>query len=508
NLTNNGEILIDAGASFTNLLVEGDTTLGGTGTLVMADTTRSRLYASGDPTLLTNAAGHTIRGAGGIGDIGGNLLGLRNEGLIDADGDTALTIKPIADLDPSVNTGTLRASGAGGMVLETAQFDNQGLVEAVNGSSVVYDSSATALNNQTGTLTGGTWRSAGNGSTIEIQGDAVTDNAAEIVLEGAGSVFRSRTDISTVTALEESLTTNQSAGTLRILDNRDYTTSNDLSNAGLLQLGGGTLGANSLTNTATGTLTGYGTVDPRPVNSGLIEATGGTLTMTGGIQGGSGTVTIQPDGALDLSSATQDSSADFLNHQGTASDSLNLGSNDFIVSEDYTNASFGEGNAFDARANVVGTGEIVGENAAMSITGDVTSAGANTVTLDLGNVRGGTSTTVDYQVANSGTGADIRGAVQTTAGTGNITDTRLSGTGVTAQNFGPIAAGADSGDLSVTFNATSGGSLDGQTIGVVSNFDNVEGQTIQITGMATVLAVGSATPAGPINLGNFRVGLD
>ncbi|MEA1053298.1 choice-of-anchor D domain-containing protein, partial [Lamprobacter modestohalophilus] len=504
NITNNGEIVIDAGANNTDLLVNGDTTLGGTGTLVMADTIRSRLYAGVSPTLLTNAAGHTIRGGGGIGDIGGNELGLRNEGLIEADGNTALTIKPNSDLNPSVNTGTLRASGSGGMVLTGAAFDNQGLVEAVGGSSVVYTSGATTLNNQAGTLTGGTWRVAGNGSEIEILGGPVVTNNAEINLEGAGSAFNSRTNVSTTTALEDSLTTNQ--GTLRVLDNRDYTTSNDLTNSGLLQLGGGTLNADSLTNTADGTLTGYGTVTPRPVNSGLIEATGGTLAMTGGIQGGSGTVTIASDGALDLSSATQDSSADFLNHQGTASDSLNLGSNDFIVSKDYTNANTGTGNAFDARANVVGTGQIVGENADMGITGDVTTAGTNTVTLDLGNVRGGTSTTVDYQIANTGTGADIRGAVQTAARTGNLTDARLSGTGVTAQNFGPIEAGQDSGNLTVTFDATSGGSLDGQTIGVVSNFDNVAGQTIEITGMATSLAEGSATPAGPIDLGNFRVG--
>ncbi len=506
NITNNGEIVIDAGASGTSLLVDGDTTLGGTGTLVMADTTSSRLYASGSPSLLTNAAGHVIRGGGSIGDIGGNAMGLRNEGLIEADGNTALTIRPNGALNPSVNTGILRASGDGGMVLAGAEFDNQGVVEAVDGSSVIYTSGATTLNNQAGTLTGGTWRVAGNGSEIEILGGAVVTNNAEIILEGAGSVFNSRTDVLTTTALEDSLTTNQ--GILRILGNRDYTTSNDLTNSGLLQLGGGTLDASSLSNTDTGTLTGFGTVTPRPVNSGQIVATGGTLTMTGGIQGGSGTVTIQPDGALDLSAATQASSADFLNHQGTAPDSLNLGNNNFVVSVDYTNANFGVGNSFDRRANVVGSGQIVGENAAMGVTGDVVPAGANTVTLDLGNVRGGTSATVNYQVANTGTGADIRGAVQTAAGTGSVTDARLSGTGVTAQNFGPIEAAQSSGDLSVTFDATSGGSLDGQTIGVVSNFDNVAGQTIQITGMATSLAQGSATPAGSVDLGNFRVGQD
>ncbi|MFO1332424.1 MAG: hypothetical protein U1E95_08215 [Rubrivivax sp.] len=47
---------------------------------------------------------------------------------------------------------------------------------------------------------------------------------------------------------------------------------------------------------------------------------------------------------------------------------------------------------------------------------------------------------MNYQVANNGTGASIRGRSRRRPG-GNITDARLSGSGVTAGNFGPIAAG-------------------------------------------------------------------
>ena len=78
---------------------------------------------------------------------------------------------------------------------------------------------------------------------------------------------------------------------------------------------------------------------------------------------------------------------------------------------------------------------------------------------------------------------------------------------MTAANFGPIAAGGNSGNLAVTFNATSGGSLSGQSIAVVSNFDNVATQVINLPARRPTLAQGNATPnSNPVNLGNFRVG--
>jgi len=138
------------------------------------------------------------------------------------------------------------------------------------------------------------------------------------------------------------------------------------------------------------------------------------------------------------------------------------------------------------------------------VTGDVTAAAANVFTLDFGNVRGGTTATRTFQIANNGSGADIRGALQNTS----LGDARLSGNGLVAANFGPILAGANGGDLNVTLTAgNTGGALSGQTLGVVGNFGNVAAQTINLAGFSTVLAQGLATPTGPINLGNFRVGV-
>jgi hypothetical protein len=488
-IVNDGTIALDAGASTTTLAIQGDTTLAGTGAVTLSDSFFNRIIGATD-SVLTNSSGHTIRGAG---FIGGNAIGIANAGLIEADGITTLTIDPRDFVGPMVNTGTLRASGTGGLNLIGGQFDNQGLVEAVNGSTVAYATTATTLNNAGGTLTGGQWRAAGSGSTIDIRGGAVAVNDAEITLSGPGSAFRAF-DSFTPVALEDSLTTND--GILRLLANRDFAPANALTNAGTIELGGGTLSPPALTNTVTGEVFGFGNVGPVIDNAGAVRATGGTLAAAAGISG-DGTVIAEADGTMLVGT---NSTARLLDLRGGG---LALGTSDLVVSMDYTNDAFGSGNGFDARANVSGSGQIVGVGADMDVGGDVVAG-----VLDLGNVRGGTTATRSFTVDNTGTDADIRGAVQTAAGTGNITDARLSGSGVTAQNFGPVAAGDSTASFDVTFDATAGGDLAGQTIGIVSNFDNVAGQTIALQGTATARAEGAADPAGPVDLGAFRVGFD
>lgn len=299
----------------------------------------------------------------------------------------------------------------------------------------------------------------------------------------------------TDSTLEESLATNTDQGTLRILGGRDFLAANGLTNDGTIELGGGFLSAPSLDNTPTGEIFGFGTIAPAVQNAGTVRATGGTLTVQEGILASSGTV-ISEDGATLVIEA--DSSADVLDLQGGA---LALGPHAFTVGDDYRNAAFGSGNAFDRRANVSGSGQIIGQDADMALGED----GAPGV-IDFGMLRGGTSDTRSFTVENSGSGAQLRGALQTAAGTGSITDARLSGAGVTAQDFGPLAAGDSSAPFDITFEATQGGALTGQTVGVVQNFDNVADLTLQLDGFATALAEGALTPPGPLDLGNFRVG--
>jgi hypothetical protein len=377
------------------------------------------------------------------------------------------------------------------------------------------------VNFSAGTLSGGTYEVFGN-SGLGFAGANVVTNAATVLLDGSGSALYNSNNFSNALA---NFATNTAAGSFTIQNGRNFTSAGAFTNAGLvsvgsgstftasgsfsdqaggtLQLTGGSFNATSLANA--GTVQGFGTLLPTVQNTGLVRASGGTLAASQGVQGNSGNITIAAGATLDLGASANASSAFVLADAG----SLDLGARNIVVFKDYTNAGFGSGNSFAARAGVSGTGLISGNNAAQALIGQVTAAGANAYVLDFGNLRGGTAATRSFQIANIGTGADIRGALQNGApGVGNISDNRLSGSGVTPATFGPIAAGANGGNLGVTLTAGPvGGALNGQSVGVISNFGNVAAQTLNITGFTTVLAQGQAAPGGPIDLGNFRVGI-
>lgn len=90
--------------------------------------------------MFTNAADHTIRGAGQIGQAGN--MGLINDGLIEAVGSAGLTV--LLNTDPTVartNTGTLRATDGSTLTLGSGAFDMRlanagGLIEAEDGGAV------------------------------------------------------------------------------------------------------------------------------------------------------------------------------------------------------------------------------------------------------------------------------------------------------------------------------------------------------------------------------------
>ncbi len=258
-----------------------------------------------------------------------------------------------------------------------------------------------------------------------------------------------------------------------------------------LTLAGGALNAPSFANA--GTTSGFGTILPAVSNTGLVEASGGTLTAQNGVQGAAGNITVDSGATLDLSHATTGSSAATLAQNGT----LALGANNVTVSTDYTNANFGAGNGFNKSANVAGTGEILAAgNVAQAVTGSgITGGTSATPTLALGNVHVDSSTSASYAIENTGTsGPSLRGAIQTSVNGGNITDPALSGSGVTAQNFGPIATGASTSPAyTVNYNPTSAGPLSGQAVHIANNFSNVGEQTLNITGAAYALASPTVT---------------
>ena len=243
-------------------------------------------------------------------------------------------------------------------------------------------------------------------------------------------------------------------------------------------------------------------------NSGTLNLDAGTMRFVSGTKGPTGTVNV-------ASGATYQHDANSTMGTLTTAGTLNLGLNTLTISADYDNANFGTGNAFNRRANVITTGAgnrlIAAGDANQGISG-ATVLDGNTAapTLTIGNVHVG-STTYTYDIANTGsTGPALRGAIQTSVNGGNITDPRLSGNGVTAGNWGPIATGASlARDVVVTVGAAGSlAPLTGQSIAIVNNFENTRSQVVTFGLAPNAAAYRLADPntLAPIAFGNVHVG--
>ena len=243
-------------------------------------------------------------------------------------------------------------------------------------------------------------------------------------------------------------------------------------------------------------------------NSGTLNIKAGTMSFGSGTQGDTGTVNVAA-GATYQHNAN--STMGTLHTAGT----LDLGTRTLTIFGDYDNANFGSGNAFNRRANVVTSGAgnrlIAGGDANQGIAGaSVANGNTATPTVLIGNVHVG-GTTYHYDIANTGsTGTALRGAIQTSANGANLTDPRLSGSGVTAANWGPLAPGESlSRDVVVT--VASAGALapfTGQTVAIVNNFDNTRSQLVSFGLAAGAAAYRLAEPnvVAPVAFGNVHVG--
>ena len=542
---------------------------------------------------------NTIEGAG---QFGAGQLTLINGGIIEAVGSNALNIN-LGSTGMNLATGELLGVGSGGMSISNGTYTNLGLIQADDGSHVTFQTGATLANSVNGTLTGGTYGAVanGHGATLSITGSAITDLAADLILSGAGSSITFGG-----TAIETSLTTIAAAGELQVLNDRNYTTTNKITNSGTLALGGGTFTAKGLTDHGAATLTGFGILKANLTSSGAIVATGGTLELDGhkntisGTESGTGTLafggttTLNTGTVLDVSNIALISKAtlnidtplsfagtfdiegkatiagtsaftssglfeqtghglatvtDAFTNSGTVQinsggtlafsgglantgliidngvftdtaaltggsldvgahgssaviasgtgagnstistltvggGSLNTSGTTVTVTGDYNNTAAGVGNNYNAFAGVTGTIDGQGTQlAVIGVDGTVITTVNGTLTITV--APGGTA---NFEIENTGaTGsAALRGALQTSVNGGNITGHALSGSGVTAQDYGPIAAGGTSGVFTIDY---SHGNLTNEAIHIASDFANVAGLTIDI-----VAGAGSAQP--------------
>ena len=100
--TNSGTLKLDSGGFLTDLRVNGDTTLGGTGSILMSNNGNNRIYGATGAERLTLGTGFSIIGAG---QIGVNQLKVTNQGLIAAEGAAGLTFSVSNAAGTFVNTG-------------------------------------------------------------------------------------------------------------------------------------------------------------------------------------------------------------------------------------------------------------------------------------------------------------------------------------------------------------------------------------------------------------------
>jgi hypothetical protein len=536
NLVLNGSININNGSL---LSFEGNQTLGGTGNIVFGTTGNNRLGVDGGSKTLTIASGATIRGhTGFIGQgqlVNGSGNAVINQGLISSDSGGTLTILGLSG--GLANQNILEATGAGSVLALQDNIDNATGEIRARAGGVVSQEGVRVAGGLISTSGGGSYRINGSGSNV-LSG--VTVAAGSLVnMTGGSSLVRVRdgmvsdgtvnVDNSGLMNFEgdQTLSGNGSivfgaGGTNRVgVDGGSKTLTIDSGvtirgvngSIGLGQLVNGS--GNRLVNNGTIHSDGGGTITVQGLtagftNNGLARAQNGTLTITNALTG-TGTLQVDATGIMNLANGAKTQGRLVMGATGAT---LNVGTGNLTITNDYTNVGAGTGNSFNRRAGITGTGQIVaGGDVSQIITGaQITGGNTAGATLTIGNLRVGANT-FNYQIGNAGTtGPTLRGAIQTNVNGGNLTDARLSGVGVTAANYNAGAPAGTSGNLGVTFTAANSGVLapmGGQVLNLRSNFENIADQKLSIvlaSGAAAYnAAVGSTTPS-PVVVGNQRVG--
>ncbi len=398
NIANNGTITVNNNDYTTDLIVGSPTvTLTGTGTIQL-NGGGARFYGAATADVLDNVS-NLIEGGG---QLGAGQLTLVNGGVIDANAGTALIVS-LNSTGMNTASGTMLASGAGGLVVENGTYTNLGLYEAADGSALTFQSSAVLTNDSAGgTLTGGTYEAmaTSQAATVSITGAAVSTLDAAIVLSGVNSIVEFGG-----TAIDTSLATIGAAGDLSILNGRVFTVAANggtLSDNGTITLAGGTLSDTQLIIGTHGDLSGFGTVTGVVTNHGTIDVTGGKMVFTGPVS--AGTIITGPGGIVDFTDGAT------LTQPISGSGTLELGGGTYtLAGANLTIANL----LVDANTSLTGTGTVASQT---TDNGTIAASGG---TLSLaGGVSGGGALIADASsVLAIGAGSSLGGLI---AGAGMV----------------------------------------------------------------------------------------
>ncbi len=467
-LANTGTITVDAGGNTTELLLAGNTTLSGSGTVVLTSTNNQWTgYINGaGGTVLTNQS--TIAGWGTVGD--GNVeISNASNGVINSNMSGGNILLNPYTTAASSNAGLLEATNGGTLTMSNGTWNNTGTIQAATGSSVVLTANVN--------ITGGTLESTGTGTVI---------NAAN------NNVF---------------LTGLTLAGTYDIQNNAATEINGTITNNGVINLQGtGNTTEIYVTSAGTGTATlaGTGSVVLGTGGGNQLNGAGGTsLIIDQNVSGvgnvGSGNLTLTNNSTIDANLSPTVSTAPLTIQAGgggmTNNGTLEAtnGGNLTLTGSTITNGTNGVIKAVgtDSSSNpstVVLTGNVT------VVGGKLTTTGAGVIEVAANNIANLTNltNTGTLNVLNNGeilsTGTITNNGTITLEATGNQTyfyapnATVLTGTGtlVLTSSNGQYTANVDGpGGLTNDETITGAGQIDSGTFtnhGTINA--NISGQTL------------------------------
>ncbi len=342
-ITNNGTINLQSTSNNTELTVAGTTTLSGTGNVTMSNNAANIITGGG-----TFTNGETIQGGGDIGD--GNLT-LVNNGTIDANQPTALTINANGN---TTNTKTMEATAGGTLHLLDYTINNTGGTILATGANSVVTLDAVTIN-------GGTLTSSSGGILESVN----TWNSTVPTLTGVTISAGSTLDIPNNNGLDLGVGTVTNKGTINLESSGNNTELVIDGNVTLASTGKVIMSANANNIiTGTGTLTNQNTIEGEGnigdgqigvINSGTIEAN----------------ATKAPFDTLIIDTG----SAGFTDNVGTKEGTLSVSKSNVLIIEGGPFINFSSGTLTGGIYKVTGTLEfaagsgIVTNNAAITLTG-------------------------------------------------------------------------------------------------------------------------------------------
>jgi fibronectin-binding autotransporter adhesin len=250
--------LLNGTLNIGNQTVTGKTNWSNNGTVTLAGG-----YIVGNN--LTNSSGATLLGYGNLSNVVVNL------------GTIWVTNNTLAFASNIVQGGTVTiSSGSTLSVLGSGALANHGTINLVGagaGANAILNLGTVAFTN----LSGGT-----------ITGGGIIQNASQVVNLSGGSILAT----STVVELQfTNANTVANTGTMGATTGATLTFgtatvgSAIISNAGTINLTGGTLKSGNITNLAAGAVLGSGTITGNLINGGSVTATNGNLQLSGAANG-------------------------------------------------------------------------------------------------------------------------------------------------------------------------------------------------------------------------------